>query len=163
MADVKITDLPQLTVADAGDLIPIVDSSANITKKVPASGVVPDGAVTTTKIADEAVTAAKINFTTLESETNMTNGGGVSGTVKARKHRAMVVLSGEVSGTIGSGNVQIGTLPAGYRPTERTAISTLFNGAIPGSGLVETSGAVYVTHTSSNRSSVTVGGVLYVG
>lgn len=59
MADKKITDLPQLTVAEAGDLIPIVDSSANITKKVPASGIVPDGSLTEIKYQDGSVTPKK--------------------------------------------------------------------------------------------------------
>lgn len=62
MADKKITDLPQLTVADFGDLVPIVDGSANITKKVPAEGVVPAGAITTVKLGTAAVTHEKIDF-----------------------------------------------------------------------------------------------------
>lgn len=41
MADKKITDLPELTQADAGDFFPIVDSSANVTKKVQAQKIIP--------------------------------------------------------------------------------------------------------------------------
>lgn len=66
MADKRITDLPQLTVADAGDLIPIVDSSSNITKRVPASGIVPDGTVTAVK------TAFGGNYSTSEVDTGFT-------------------------------------------------------------------------------------------
>lgn len=55
MADKKITDLPDLTSADSGDYIPIVDISANITKKMPASGLV-------SAIPSASIPAAKIDF-----------------------------------------------------------------------------------------------------
>lgn len=46
----KITDLPALTVADDTDLFAVVDVSGNVTKKVPRSGLVPNGSVTLEKI-----------------------------------------------------------------------------------------------------------------
>lgn len=60
MADKKVTDLPALTVADDADLFPVVDVSGNVTKKVTRAGLVPDGSISTTKIADDAVTNAKL-------------------------------------------------------------------------------------------------------
>jgi len=84
VADLRITDLPELLAAQlsAGDPIAIVDLSASTTKKITAQnlitdsigllpdasipadkidgGTVPDGAVTTIKLADKAVTAAKL-------------------------------------------------------------------------------------------------------
>ena len=73
----RITELPALAQATSGDVIPIVDDSGNITKKVTADKVVPNGSVTnsqlandavdTAQIADGAVTDDKIDFTTLPS------------------------------------------------------------------------------------------------
>lgn len=52
MADKKISDLPALTTADATDVIPVVDISASVTKKVTVAGLaaavaanVPDGSL----------------------------------------------------------------------------------------------------------------------
>ncbi|NDZ93353.1 hypothetical protein G3I13_02070 [Streptomyces sp. SID6673] len=56
----KITDLPALTVADDTDLFPIVDVSGNVTKKVVRTGLVPDGSVSTAKLANSSVTVAKM-------------------------------------------------------------------------------------------------------
>lgn len=83
----RISELPALAQATSGDLIPIVDDSGNITKKVTANKVVPDGSVvatqlasnsvTTAKIGDGQVTAGKIDFSTfnlgyVERTTNIT-------------------------------------------------------------------------------------------
>ena len=62
----RISELPALAQATSGDVIPIVDDAGNITKKVTADKVVPDGSVVTDQIADGAVTAAKIDFTALD-------------------------------------------------------------------------------------------------
>lgn len=60
MAQKKITDLPTLAAADSGDYYVIVDTSASTTKKVAAENVLPSGSVATAKIADDAVTPAKL-------------------------------------------------------------------------------------------------------
>lgn len=75
----RISKLPALAQATSGDVIPIVDDAGNITKKVTANKVVPDGsvvstqlangAVTTAKIGDSQVTASKIDFSTFEYST----------------------------------------------------------------------------------------------
>lgn len=60
MADKKITDLPALTTATPGDLLPIVDDSGSVTKKVTVDGLIATGSITTAKLADGAVTNAKV-------------------------------------------------------------------------------------------------------
>lgn len=62
MANKKITDLTALTSADSTDVLPIVDVSANTTKKVTVDGLIATGSISTAKLADDAVTAAKTNF-----------------------------------------------------------------------------------------------------
>ncbi|WP_241473759.1 hypothetical protein [Mycolicibacterium neoaurum] len=61
MAQKKITELGALAKADVGDYYPIVDSSANTTKRVPAEHSMPDGTVTAAKMADGTITAAKVD------------------------------------------------------------------------------------------------------
>lgn len=56
----RITELPALAQATSGDIIPIVDDAGNITKKVTANKVVPDGSIVTNQLANGAVTTAKI-------------------------------------------------------------------------------------------------------
>lgn len=65
----KITELPTLSSADNDDLIPIVDISGAVTKKVTASGLgaaaiagAPNGSIVTQKLADGAITSNKIDF-----------------------------------------------------------------------------------------------------
>lgn len=50
MAQKTVSELTTLAKADVGDYVPVVDSSANTTKKVPAEHVMPDGSVTLTKL-----------------------------------------------------------------------------------------------------------------
>lgn len=86
----RISELPALAQATSGDLIPIVDDAGNITKKVTADKVVPDGsvvtnqlansAVTTAKIDDSAVTSAKIDWTTLNEVASITSNFSTSST-----------------------------------------------------------------------------------
>ena len=59
MANKKVTDLTALTSADSNDVLPIVDVSANTTKKVTVDGLIAAGSISTTKLADDAVTPAK--------------------------------------------------------------------------------------------------------
>ncbi|MBB0998314.1 hypothetical protein G6024_14670 [Dietzia maris] len=59
MADKRITDLPELVQADSGDFIPIVDSSMNVTKRVAAEKVLPNGSVVAPLIPDGSVSPEK--------------------------------------------------------------------------------------------------------
>lgn len=72
MANTKISDLTELLVADPSDVVPIVDTLNDQTKKITVANLVDvadssvttaklaDGAVTTVKVADTAVSTAKI-------------------------------------------------------------------------------------------------------
>ena len=72
MANAKITDLTELTSPQSSDVLPIVDTLNDQTKKVTvanltASVAIADGSVTTAKLADGSVTTAKVvdaNITT---------------------------------------------------------------------------------------------------
>ena len=72
MANAKITDLTELTSPQSSDVLPIVDTLNDQTKKVTvanltASVTLADGSVTTAKLADGSVTTAKVvdaNITT---------------------------------------------------------------------------------------------------
>jgi len=69
MANAKITDLTELTAVQGSDVLPIVDTLNDQTKKVTVTNVVATGlgtgVITTDKIADDAVTAAKLEDTTV--------------------------------------------------------------------------------------------------
>ena len=69
MANAKITDLTELTAVQGSDVLPIVDTLNDQTKKVTVTNVVATGlgagVITTDKIADDAVTAAKLAHTTV--------------------------------------------------------------------------------------------------
>jgi hypothetical protein len=69
MANAKITDLTELTAVQGADVLPIVDTLNDQTKKVTVTNVVATGlgagVITTAKIADDAVTAAKLENTTV--------------------------------------------------------------------------------------------------
>ena len=65
MANAKITDLTELTSPQSSDVLPIVDTLNDQTKKVTvanltASVAIADGSVTTAKLADGSVTTAKV-------------------------------------------------------------------------------------------------------
>lgn len=64
MANAKITDLTELTAVQGSDVLPIVDTLNDQTKKVTVTNVVATGlstgVITTDKIADDAVTADKL-------------------------------------------------------------------------------------------------------
>ena len=72
MANAKITDLTELTSPQSSDVLPIVDTLNDQTKKVTvanltASVAIADGSITTAKLADGSVTTAKVvdaNITT---------------------------------------------------------------------------------------------------
>ena len=69
MANAKITDLTELTAVQGSDVLPIVDTLNDQTKKVTVTNLVATGlgtgVITTAKIADDAVTAAKLEDTTV--------------------------------------------------------------------------------------------------
>ncbi|WP_157929178.1 hypothetical protein [Mycobacteroides abscessus] len=109
MPQKKITELPTLSVADSGDYVPIVDSSANITKKVPASGIVSadsldaaivikDNTVTNDKLAANAAWASWTpTFTNLSGGTlNYANYQQIGKTVN---YRLRYTLAGAGVGT----------------------------------------------------------------
>lgn len=64
MANAKITDLTELTAVQGSDVLPIVDTLNDQTKKVTVTNLVATGlgtgVITTAKIADDAVTADKL-------------------------------------------------------------------------------------------------------
>ena len=64
MANAKITDLTELTAVQGSDVLPIVDTLNDQTKKVTVTNLVATGlgtgVITTDKIADDAVTADKL-------------------------------------------------------------------------------------------------------
>lgn len=64
MANTKITDLTELVAVQTSDVLPIVDTLNDQTKKVTVANVVATGlsagVITTDKIADDAVTADKL-------------------------------------------------------------------------------------------------------
>tara|TARA_B100000900_G_scaffold403664_1_gene411025 strand:- start:4870 stop:5460 length:591 start_codon:yes stop_codon:yes gene_type:complete len=64
MSNTKISDLTELVAVQTSDVLPIVDTLNDQTKKVTVGNVVATGlnagAITTTKIADDAVTADKL-------------------------------------------------------------------------------------------------------
>ncbi|MEU2203592.1 hypothetical protein AB0P19_06890 [Microbacterium oleivorans] len=72
MANKKITDLTAKTTAGATDIIPIVDPGDNTTKRTTVGGlitallsVIPGGSIVTAMLANNAVTAGKIDFSSL--------------------------------------------------------------------------------------------------
>ena len=65
MANAKITDLTELTSPQSSDVLPIVDTLNDQTKKVTVANLtssvtIADGSITTAKLADGAVTTAKV-------------------------------------------------------------------------------------------------------
>ena len=69
MANAKITDLTELVAVQGSDVLPIVDTLNDQTKKVTVTNLVATGlstgAITTDKIADDAVTADKLADTSV--------------------------------------------------------------------------------------------------
>lgn len=62
MADKRVTDLTLLSSADATDIIPVVDVSANTTKKTTVAGL---SAAVASSLPAGSVAASKIDFTTI--------------------------------------------------------------------------------------------------
>ena len=70
MANTKISDLTELLVADPSDVVPIVDTLNDQTKKITVANLVAgvaDGSITTVKIADGAVTTVKVADTAVST------------------------------------------------------------------------------------------------
>jgi hypothetical protein len=70
MANTKISDLTELLAADPSDIVPIVDTLNDQTKKITVANLVAgvaDGSVTTVKIADGAVTTVKVADTAVST------------------------------------------------------------------------------------------------
>lgn len=104
----RISQLASLTTADNSDELPIVDVSASVTKKITRGDLLkaplPANSVTNSAIADEAVTADKIDFTTSGKiwweEIGRVNVNGTSGSLSFTPKRFMkIIASGSVSGS----------------------------------------------------------------
>lgn len=69
MANTKISELTELLVASASDVVPIVDTLNDQTKKITVTNLVAvaDGSVTTAKLADGAVTTVKVADTAVST------------------------------------------------------------------------------------------------
>lgn len=72
----RISALTSLTTVDSGDLLPVVDVSASVTKKATKADMLKDtatymtaGSIPTAALAANAVTSAKIDFTTFSGTT----------------------------------------------------------------------------------------------
>lgn len=100
----RISELPALAQATSGDVIPIVDDSGNITKKVTANKIVPDGSVVTNQLANNAVTTAKIDTATfIQAERRFPGANTSSG-------YSVAALGSAISGsTYGSGIFTVAT------------------------------------------------------
>lgn len=128
----RFTDLNELTVAATDDVIAIVDTSANETKRITLTNLLNNfvdavhlksNSVITTKILDGAVTAAKIETqqtwqapTLLNSWANYGSGYNDVGYYKDSLGR--VHFKGLIkNGTTAAGTVLF-NLPVGYRPAQ---------------------------------------------
>ena len=69
MANTKISELTELLVASASDVVPIVDTLNDQTKKITVTNLVAvaDGSITTAKLADGAVTTVKVADTAVST------------------------------------------------------------------------------------------------
>ena len=83
----RISQLPSLTAADNSDEIAIVDVSASTTKKITRGDLLkaplPTKSVTTAAVADNAITADKVDFATFPKI--QYGGGNLSGNTTTRK------------------------------------------------------------------------------
>lgn len=105
----RISQLPSLTTADNADEIAIVDVSASTTKKITRGDLLksplPTNSVTTAAVADNAITASKIDFTTLnfgnypttETDTGFKN--NLSATIYVRTFTGSITQSTNVRNT----------------------------------------------------------------
>jgi len=85
-APIKISALPVLGTVVVNDILPVVDSAATTTSRVTAGqiaalwgGDMSDGTVTSVKLANAAVTAAKVYFTAADKLITKTAAGAGSG------------------------------------------------------------------------------------
>lgn len=127
----KITDLPTLSSADSDDLVPIVDVSGNVTKKVPASGLVPNKTVTKTKL-DSATFVNRRNISTNATVDNFTistgwfyiqGNGSVSMTASVafpQEFTSAPIVIVSYAGASGSVPTQISDLTSNPGATSRT-------------------------------------------
>lgn len=127
----KITDLPTLTSADSDDLVPIVDISGNVTKKVTAGGIVPNRAITKAKI-DSTTFATRRNITTNSTVDDLTistgwfyiQGNGstnMTGSVTfPQTFTSPPIVTVSYAGASGSAPTQISDLTSNPGTTSRT-------------------------------------------
>lgn len=136
----RISELPALAQATSGDIIPIVDDAGNITKKVTANKVVPDGsvvatqlgsnAVTTAKIGDGQVTASKLDFSTislLSSNATVTSIGTSLSQINGMTGSITVSAPTKVRITL-SGNLNVGQSNASMQIDVRDGATVVMTG-----------------------------------
>lgn len=140
MADVKISDLPSLSQASldaATDVLPIVDTSLNITSKITANAVVKNVLQNPGPIG--AGTPDTGAFTTLSSSGGITGDltGNVSGSLSGNASTASVLQtarningtsfngSADITVTAAAGTLTGATLTAGVTASSLTSVGTL--------------------------------------
>ena len=117
----RISQLPSLTTADNADEIAIVDTSASTTKKITRGDLLkaplPNNSVTTAAIANNAVTAGKLDLTTFISPDSAS--WKVTTLPSGKKQYRRVLVGSDVSvGGNSTGATQTVAPPTGISGTD---------------------------------------------
>lgn len=133
----RISELPALAQATSGDIIPIVDDSGNITKKVTANKVVPDGSVVAAQLASNAETTAKIGdgqVTGVKIAAGAICLGYAQSTVDTSTTSQTAISACTLTVTIPSGGRRVkitGYAPAPYNETNNSGYAlSIWDGAV---------------------------------
>lgn len=133
----RITELPALAQATSGDVIPIVDDAGNITKKVTANKVVPDGSIVAGQLASNAVTTAKIadaQVTAPKIAAGAICLGYAQSTVDTATTSQTSISACTLTVTIPSGGRRVkitGYVPAAYNETNNSGfVLSIWDGAV---------------------------------
>ena len=159
MADKRITDLANKPTAAAADIVPIVDSSSNTTKRTTIAGL---AAAIAASFAAAVIKATNLDFTTFVNHytkiTTITNvtAGNFTGTAVNRGSSVVVIPAGCVRAlVIGTVNLQSQVGPANdmqswvqvgstATPTSTTPIGLVTGVGIFSSGMSAMTGIVTV-------------------